>query len=181
MSESFSSISALGRLKSQHFISKRSRKTLTILGIGWAILLCFDIAISISVFFTSYQETNDPLGALLVPLICIGMFMLPGVLILYQQWWAGVHGVAFYELGLAVLNRRGITEIPWQNITSLRLEWNQVGNPRYSSSRILTYVFTTQSGETFRLGGNLEGFDEFEEKFYKPASEMLPKKTEDNQ
>lgn len=180
MSESFTSVSTLGSLKSQHFISQRSRQTLTVLGIGWAILLFVDIAISIFLFLTSYQETHDPLGALIVPLICVGIFLLPGAIVLHQQWWVGVHGVAFYERGLAVLTRRGITEIPWQIISSLRLEWNQVGNPRYSSTHILTYVFTIQSGETFRLRNNLEGFEEFEEKFYKPVSEMFPNKTEDS-
>lgn len=170
MTEPFASFGSLGSLKSQHSISKRSRNTMLTLGVIWAIMLCADIVVSISVFITSYQETNNALSALVVPLICVGIFALPGFLIAYQQWWTGVFGVAFYDLGISIRTRRGIKEIQWRDIESLRLEWAQSGNPRYSTATTLAaYAFCTKGGETFRLRSNLEGFSEFEEKFYKPV------------
>ena len=175
MPETFTSPGSLGRLISQHEISKKSRRTLVILGVIWALLLCVDVGVSISVLITDYQETNNFLSALVIPVFCVGMFALPGVLILYQQWWAGVQAVAFYESGLAIRNRHGITEIPWVDIDTLRLEWHQ--NSRYSSvTRLMAYIFRTKDGETFRLRSNLEGFHEFEEKFYKPAMLVVEQK-----
>lgn len=174
MLETFTSPSSLGRLISQHEVSKTLRRTLVILGVIWAILLCLDIGISITVFITDFQETNNFLSALIVPAICVGMFALPGGLILYQQWWTGVQAVAFYESGLAIRNRHGVTEIPWLDIDSVKLEWQQ--NSRYSSATQLTaYIFRTKDGETFRLRSNLERFHEFEEKFYKPAMLVIEK------
>jgi hypothetical protein len=151
------------------------------LGIIWAVMLCADIVVSISVFITSYQETNNALSALSVPLCCIGTFVLPGAIVLYQQWWAGVYSVAFYELGLAVRTRQGITEVNWQDIESLWLDWARSGNSRYSSAtNLAAYAFRTKSGETFKLRNNLEGFNEFEEKFYKPAMLMVEKNQKNN-
>lgn len=122
MPESFTSPSSLGSLKSQHEISKNSRRTMMTLGVFWVILLCADVVVSVSVFMISYRETKNPLSALVVPLICVGIFVLPGAILLYQQWWAGVFGVAFYDLGTAIRTRHGVIEIRWRDIDALWLE-----------------------------------------------------------
>ena len=168
MAENFTSPSTLGRLISQHFISKSSRTTATILGVIWVLVLCVDAGVSVFLFIDNYQD--DLFSAVVLPLFCTGIFILPGAILLYQQWWAGVHGIAFYDLGLAIRTRRGITELQWRDIEALWLEWGRSGNSRYSSATNMTYAFRAKSGETFRLRGNLDGFKGFEEAFYKPAS-----------
>ena len=181
MSEHFPSFGSLGNRNSEYSLSKQSRKAMLIWGVIWALLLCIDVGVSISVFITSYQESNNALSALVVPLICVGIFALPGILIAYQQWWTGVFGVAFYDLGISLRNRRGITDIPWRDIDELWLEWAQSGTQYSSKPTILTaYVFRLKSGETYRLRNNIEGFNEFEEKFYKPASDAILKNQIDN-
>jgi hypothetical protein len=181
MSGHFSPFGALGNLKSEHALSKRLRNTMLIFGAIWLCLLCADIGVSISVLNTSYQESNNVLSALVVPLICVGIFALPGILIAYQQWWSGVFNVAFYDLGISLRTRRGITDIPWRDIDELWLEWTQTGN-QYSPRPTLlaAYVFRLKNGEMYRLRSNIEGFNEFEEKFYKPASDAILKNQMDN-
>lgn len=170
MSGYFPSSGALGNLKSEHAISKRLQRTMLIFGGVWLCLLCVDAGISISVFNTSYQESNNLLSALIVPLICVGAFALPGMLILYQQWWFGVFNVAFYDRGLSLRTRRGITDIQWQDIDTMWLDWAQSGTRYSPRTTLAAYAFRLKSGETYRLRSNIEGFEEFEEKFYKPAS-----------
>lgn len=176
MSKQFSSTSKLGTLLSSHGISKSSRNMSTILGVGWVILLCTSIGVSISVFITSYTETNNPVSALFIPLCCVGTMAMPGAIILYQQWWSGVHGVAFYDLGLAIHTRKGKTDIPWDEIDSIWLEWGRSGSSRISSATNKTYTFRLKNQEIYRLRNNLEGFNQFDEKFYKPAGIAIEKR-----
>lgn len=173
MSGHFSPFGALGNLKSEHALSKRLQRTMLIFGGIWLCLLCIDIGISISVFNTSYEESNNALTALIVPIICVGIFALPGILILYQQWWSGVFNVAFYDLGISLRTRHGVTDIQWRNIDSMWLEWAQSGAQSSPRTTLAAYAFRLKSGELFRLRSNMEGFNEFEEKFYKPASAAI--------
>ena len=173
MSGHFSPFGALGNLKSEHALSKRLRNTMLIFGVIWLCLLCADIGVSISVFNTSYQESNNIVSALVVPLICVGFFALPGILIAYQQWWSGIFNVTFYDLGVSLRTRRGFTDIQWQDIEAMWLEWAQSGSRYSPRTTLAAYAFRLKSGETFRLRSNMEGFEEFEEKFYKPASAAI--------
>ena len=173
MSGHFPPFGALGNLKSEHALSKRLQRTMLIFGGIWLCLLCIDIGISIYVFNTSYEESNNALTALIVPIICVGIFALPGILILYQQWWSGVFNVAFYDLGISLRTRHGVTDIQWRDIDSMWLEWAQSGTQSSPRTTLAAYAFRLKSGELFRLRSNMEGFNEFEEKFYKPASAAI--------
>jgi hypothetical protein len=142
---------------------------MTVMGVIYALMLCAAIGTSIFMFVSSIQESSGLFQALFLPLFCTGVFLAPGAIIFYQQWWKGVFNVAFYEHGLAINSRNGVTEIPWNQLDAIWLEWARSGGSRYSSATNKTYAFRTKSGEEFRLRSNLEGFNEFEEKFHKPA------------
>ncbi len=142
---------------------------MTVMGIIYGLILCAAIAASIAMFVSSIQESDGLFQTVFIPLCCLGTFLAPGAIIIYQQWWKGVFDVAFYEHGIAVNTRTGVTEIPWNQVDAVWLEWGRSGNSRTSSATNKTYAFRTKSGEEFRLRSNLEGFNEFEEKFLKPA------------
>ena len=151
-SSPFASVINLGAFKSGHSPSKRSRWINVIFS---GLFLAAGPVLLLVALYLAYDAYNrygisrvDDSGFWL-PLVCSGLAIPLGLYGLFSAWRNWPLAVALYENGFAYNDRKGLTQVHWNNIDAV---WQSITkhyrNGIYTGT---TYLYTIQTKDQKRV------------------------------